>query len=134
MEINEINKALYEVAFIQNGEFGYHENNWHPSIDEREEEEMCEDENGNYIPATPLGYRDYKISRIQGIKNILDQHPCVNLTHDRHHQVKRNEGTIKMYDKIKIDSGDFVVIGDNEDKFFVVNEENEKFYIEYAKE
>ena len=26
MEINEINKQLYESAFIQNGEYGYHEN------------------------------------------------------------------------------------------------------------
>ena len=42
MEINEINKQLYESAFIQNGEFGYHSNNtWKPSIDERELDTMC---------------------------------------------------------------------------------------------
>ena len=67
MEINEINKRLYELAFIQNGEYGYHDNNtWKPSIDEMEIEEHCEDEDGHYVPATPLGYRDYKLSRIQG--------------------------------------------------------------------
>lgn len=41
MEINEINKQLYESAFIQNGEYGYHENNtWNPSINEHELDTM----------------------------------------------------------------------------------------------
>ena len=75
MKVNEINKALYEIAFIQNGEYGYHENNWNPSIDERDIETMCDDGEGNYVPATPLGYRDYKESRMQGLKNM---HPDQN--------------------------------------------------------
>ena len=53
MKVNEINKTLYEIAFIQNGEYGYNENNWKPSIDENEIEEMCGDDDGNYIAATP---------------------------------------------------------------------------------
>ena len=53
MEINEINKQLYESAFIQNGEFGYHSNNtWKPSIDERELDTMCCGDGDKYVPAT----------------------------------------------------------------------------------
>ena len=70
MDINEINKKLYEDAFISNGEYG-DLNSWKPDIDERMIEESCEDENGKWVPATPLGYRDYKESRSEGIKSIL---------------------------------------------------------------
>ena len=62
MEINEVNKKLYESAFVSDGTFG-DLNNWKPDIDERLIEESIEDENGNWIPATPLGYRNYKLSR-----------------------------------------------------------------------
>lgn len=134
MEINEINKRLYESAFIQNGEYGYHENSWKPSIDEREIHEMCGDEDGNYVPATPLGYRDYKESRLVGLKNILDQVPCVDLTNDKLHELKREDNTIKQYDKIKTDKGDFVVVGDDENMFYVVGGDNHLYYVEYVKE
>ncbi len=134
MEINEINKQLYESAFIQNGEFGYHSNNtWKPSIDERELDTMCCGDDGKYVPATPLGYRDYTESRLIGIKNILDQVPCVDLTNDKLHELKREDNIIKQYDKIKTDKGDFVVTCDDENKFFVVNRENHLFYVEYVK-
>ena len=134
MEINETNKKLYELAFIENGEYGYHFNNaWKPSIDEREIENSCCDENGNYVPATPLGYRDYTISRLQGIANILDQNPCVDLRDDKYHQVKRVDNTVKMYDKIVInDEGEgYVVVGDDDDMYYVVNRENKLFSIKY---
>lgn len=134
MEINEINKQLYESAFIQNGEYGYHENSWKPSIDEREIHEMCGDEDGNYVPATPLGYRDYAESRLVGLKNILDQVPCVDLTNDRLHNLKKEDNTIKQYDKIKTDKGDFVVVGDDENMFYVVDGNNHLYYVEYVKE
>lgn len=133
MKVNEINKDLYEIAFIQNGEYGYHENNWKPSIDENEIEEMCGDDEGNYTPATPLGYRDYKESRKQGLKNIFDQYPAVDLTNDKLYNIKREDDLLKQYDKIKTDNGEFIVINDTEDKFFVVNPDNKTFYVEYVK-
>ena len=135
MEINEINKQLYESAFIQNGEFGYHSNNtWKPSIDERELDTMCCGDDGKYVPATPLGYRDYVESRLIGLKNILDQVPCVDLTNNKLHELKREDNIIKQYDKIKTDKGDFVVTCDDENKFFVVNRENHLYYVEYVKD
>ena len=72
MEINEENKKLYEDAFIPDGEYG-DLNNWKPSIDERMIEEFCEDIDGNWSPATPLGYRDYRLSRADGLFNIFSQ-------------------------------------------------------------
>lgn len=134
MQINEINKQLYESAFIQNGEYGYHENNWKPSIDEREIDTMCEGDDGNYVPATPLGYRDYAESRLVGLKNILDQVPCVDLTNDRLHNLKREDNIIKQYDKINTDKGDFVVVSDDENMFYVVDGNNHLYYVEYVKE
>jgi hypothetical protein len=133
MKVNEINKALYEIAFIQNGEYGYHENNWKPSIDESEIDTMCGDDEGNYTPATPLGYRDYQESRKQGLKNIFDQYPSVDLTNDKLHNIKREDDLLKQYDKIKTDKGEFIVVNDTEDKFFIVNQDNKTFYVEYVK-
>lgn len=139
MEINEINKRLYELAFIQNGEYGYHDNNtWKPSIDEMEIEEHCEDEDGHYVPATPLGYRDYKLSRIQGIINILDQVPCVDLRNDKYHHVRREDNVIKLYDKIKTDKGNFVVCGeqpgdDDTYYYYVVDATNHLYSVKYEK-
>lgn len=125
---------MYESAFIQNGEFGYHSNNtWKPSIDECELDTMCNSD-GKCVPATPLGYRDYTESRLIGIKNILDQVPCVDLTNNKLHELKREDNIIKQYDKIKTDKGDFVVTCDDENKFFVVNRENYLFYVEYVKQ
>jgi hypothetical protein len=131
MKINETNKALYEIAFIENGEFGYHGSTWKPDIDEREISEMSETQDGNWIPATPLGYRDYLESRKQGLKNIFDQYPAVNLTDDKLHQIRRDSEIIRKYDKIKTDQGDFIVTGDDEDKYYVVNPDNKLFCVEY---
>lgn len=135
MEVNEINKELYEAAFIQNGEYGYSQNTWKPSIDERQIHECCEDENGNYVPATPLGYRDYKISRMQGIQNIMSQVPCVDLTNDRFHHIKKSDNVIKLYDKIKINDDEFfIVVGDYDNEYFVVSETNHRYRVAYEKE
>lgn len=130
MEINEINKELYESAFIQNGEYGYHENSWKPSIDERQIEESCCGEDGKYVPATPLGYRDYKESRLQGLKNILDQVPCVDLTNDKFHHLKPEDNVIRLYDKVKISEDEyFVVCGEDKDKYYVVSGENHLYSV-----
>jgi hypothetical protein len=131
MKINETNKALYEIAFIENGEFGYHGATWKPDIDEREISEMSETQDGNWIPATPLGYRDYSESRKQGLKNIFDQYPAVNLTDDKLHQIQRDSEIIRKYDKIKTDQGDFIVTGDDEDKYYVVDQTGKLFCVEY---
>lgn len=130
MEINKINKRLYEMAFIENGEYGYHGNEWHPSIDEREIKEHCE-KDGVYVPATPCGFRDYKESRLQGLKNILDQYPFVDLTDDKKFKIKREDNVIKQYDKIKTDKNEYVIVGDDEDRFYAVDRNNEMFYMEY---
>lgn len=135
MEINEINKELYESAFIQNGEYGYHENSWKPSIDEREICEMCQGEDGNYYPATPLGYRDYKESRLAGLKNIFDQVPYVDLRDDKFHHLKREDNTVKLYDKIRINEDEyFVVCGDDENSYFVVSNTNRLYCVAWEKE
>ena len=97
----------------------------------REIEEFCEDEEENYKPATPLGYRDYSESRLIGIKNILSQFPAVDLTNDKFHHLKRKESGIKKYDKIKTDVGDFIVTGDDETNYYVVNQEGKLFSVEY---
>lgn len=132
MEINYINKELYELAFIQNGEFGYSKDNWKPSIDETQISELESNENG-YFPATPLGYRDYKISRLQGLQNIFDQYPFLDLT-DIHHDIKRSNNIIKLYDKVKINDSFYIVVGDNVDCYFVVDKENRVYSVKYLKE
>ena len=135
MKVNETNKALYEAAFITGGEYAsaIQEPSWKPSIDENQIEEWQGDNKGNYVPATPLGYRDYKESRLEGLKNILAQEEYVDLTDNRLHNLKREDEIIKQYDKINTDNGEFVVTGDDEDIFYVVNVENNKYYVEYIK-
>ena len=135
MEINEINQKLYESAFIQNGEYGYHENSWKPSIDERQIEESCEDKDGFWSPATPLGYRDYKESRLAGLKNIFAQVPYVDLRDDKFHHLRREDNTIKLYDKIRINEDEyFVVCGDDENSYFVVSNTNRMYCVAWEKE
>ena len=132
MQINESNKQIYEKAFILNGEYANQTPSWNPDINERNIEETCEGPDGKWIPATPLGYRDYSISRLEGLKNILDQDAYVDLSKDKLYEVKREDNVIKQYDKIKTDKGDFVVVGDDEDAFYVVNNENHLFYVQYV--
>lgn len=131
MEINETNKALYEKAFIGDGEYTLYELSWKPSIDEREINEWSGDDEGHYKPATPLGYRDYTESRLEGIRNILSEGESVDLTNDLFHQLKKEDGTIKKYDKIVTDKGDFVVTGDENDRYFIVDSENNSYYVAY---
>jgi hypothetical protein len=62
----------------------------------------------------------------------LDQYPSVKLDNDRYHHIKREDDTIKQYDKITIDDGrEFVVIGDDEDKYYIVDRENNLFCVAY---
>jgi hypothetical protein len=135
MKVNEKNKVLYESAFIPGGEYAdfTQEPNWKPSIDARDIETMCSPDGEHWIPATPLGYRDYSESRIEGLNKIISQEECVDLTDDKLHQVKMEDETIRLYDKINTDNGEFVVIGDDEDKFYVANSEDKRFYVEYLK-
>lgn len=134
MEINEVNKKLYEDAFIADGEYGYL-NDWKPSIDEREITESCEDENGNWIPATPIGYRDYKISRQKGLENILLSPGVKRFTKEEIHNIRREDNVVKQYDKIVIDNADYsrayVVVGDDETKFYVTDDENQLYCVSY---
>ena len=132
MDINEINKKLYEDAFISNGEYG-DLNSWKPDIDERMIEESCEDENGKWVPATPLGYRDYKESRSEGIKSILSQEPVLSMTLDEAHNIKREDNRFKQYDKIEIEGNGYVVTADDEGSYYIVDEENHQYYIDYLR-
>ena len=67
------------------------------------------------------------------MKNIFDQYPAVDLTNDKLHNLKREDNEIRQYDKIKTDQGEFIVAGDDEEKFFVVNSENKTYYVDYKK-
>ena len=131
MEINEVNKKLYESAFISDGTFG-DLNNWKPDIDESLVEESIADENGNWIPATPLGYRDYKLSRKEGLDTIFHKSvPSRVFTLEDAYNIKREDNIIKKYDLITIDKNNYIVVSDDESMFYVVNEDDHTFYIEY---
>ena len=131
MEINEVNKKLYESAFISDGTFG-DLNNWKPDIDESLVEESIADENGNWIPATPLGYRDYKLSRKEGLNTIFHKSvPSRVFTLEDAYNIKREDNIIKKYDLITIDKNNYIVVSDDESMFYVVNEDDHTFYIEY---
>lgn len=131
MEINEVNKKLYEDSFISDGEYG-DLNNWKPDIDERLIEESCEDENGNWVPATPLGYRDYKLSREEGLNTVFyESVPSRVFTLEDAHNIKREDNIIKKYDLITIDGSNYIVTGDDETKFYIVDKDDHKYYIEY---
>lgn len=131
MEINEVNKKLYESAFVYDGTLG-DLNNWKPDIDERLIEESTEDENGNWIPATPLGYRNYKLSREEGLNTVFyESVPSRVFTLEDAHNIKREDNIIKKYDLITIDKSNYIVVGDDETKFYIVNEDDHKYYLEY---
>ena len=131
MEINEVNKKLYEDSFISDGEYG-DLNNWKPDIDERFIEESCEDENGNWVPATPLGYRDYKLSREEGIRNIIYNTDAARaFTYEDAHHIKRADNIIKKYDKITIDNTPYVVTGEDSVNYYIVAEDNHLYYLAY---
>lgn len=134
MKINESNRKAYEDAFILNGEYCVDTAGWKPSINENEISEMCGDEEGHWYPATPLGYRDYKISRVEGLKNIFSQDCSVELTLEDAHQIKKDEEPFRQYDKIKIDDNYYVITGNDDVRFYVVNEDNLQYYIDYLTE
>jgi len=134
MEINEKNKKLYEDAFVSDGTYSVC-NSWKPSIDERCIEDFISDDDEKWVPATPLGYRDYKVSRLEGINNILSQSSCAcKFTYEESHDIKRNDNLFKQYDMINIDDTDYVVSGDDEEKFFIINKDGNSFYINYLVE
>ena len=131
MENNEVNKKLYESAFVSDGTLG-DLNNWKPDIDERLIEESTEDENGNWIPATPLGYRDYKLSREEGLNTVFyESVPSRVFTLEDAHNIKREDNIIKKYDLVTIDKSNYIVIGDDETRFYVVDKDDHMYYIEY---
>ena len=131
MEINEVNKKLYESAFVSDGTLG-DLNNWKPDIDERLIEESTEDENGNWVPATPLGYRNYKISRGEGLNTVFyESVPSRVFTLEDAHNIKREDNIIKKYDLVTIDKSNYIVIGDDETRFYVVDKDDHMYYIEY---
>ena len=131
MEINEVNKKLYESAFISDGTFGDLDN-WKPDIDESLVEESIADENGNWIPATPLGYRDYKLSRKEGLDTVFHKSvPSRVFTLEDAYNIKREDYIIKKYDLITIYKSNYIVVGDDVTMFYVVNEDDHEFYIEY---
>ena len=131
MEINEENKKLYESAFVYDGTLG-DLNNWNPDIDERLIEESTEDENGNWVPATPLGYRNYKISRGEGLNTVFyESVPSRVFTLEDAHNIKREDNIIKKYDLVTIDKSNYIVIGDDETRFYVVDKDDHMYYIEY---
>ena len=131
MEINEVNKKLYESAFVSDGTFGDLDN-WKPDIDERMIEESCEDENGNWVPATPLGFRDYKLSREEGLNTVFHESVSSRVfTLEEVHNIKKEDNIIKKYDLITIDKSNYIVIGDDETRFYIVDKNDHKYYIEY---
>ena len=131
MEINEVNKKFYESTFVSDSTFGGL-NNWKPDIDERLIEESTEDENGNWVPATPLGYRDYKLSREEGLNTIFyESVPSRVSTLEDAHNIKREDNIIKKYDLVTIDKSNYIVVGDDENMFYIVNEDDHKYYLEY---
>ena len=137
MDINETNKKLYESAFIGNGEYGVVDGGWKPSINENEIEEWCgrtdDDGNERWVPATPLGYRDYEISRAEGLKNIFAQEEVTaTFDYDAFHSIKKEEVPFKQYDKIVYDDTPYIVVGDDDEKFYIVDECGGKYYVNYA--
>jgi len=133
MEINEVNKKLYESAFVSDGTFGDLDN-WKPDIDERMIEESCEDENGDWIPATPLGYRDYKLSREEGLNTVFyESVPSRVFTLEDAHNIKREDNIIKKYDKIAIDGNEYIVVGDDSDAFYLVDKTDKAYFINYER-
>lgn len=131
MEINEVNKKLYESAFVSDGTFGDIDD-WEPDIDERLIEVSTEDENGNWIPATPLGYRDYKLSREEGLNKVFHESvPSRVFTLEDAHNIKKEDNIIKKYDLITIDKSNYIIIGDDETRFYVVNKDDHKYCVEY---
>ena len=131
MENNEVNKKLYESTFVYDGTLG-DLNNWKPDIDERLIEESTEDENGNWVPATPLGYRNYKLSREEGLNTVFyESVPSRVFTLEDAHNIKREDNIIKKYDLITIDKSNDIVVGDDENMFYIVNEDDHKYYLEY---
>ena len=131
MEINEVNRKLYESAFVSDGTLGDLDG-WKPDIDESLVEESIADENGNWIPATALGYRDYKLSRKEGLNAIFyESTPSRVFTLEDAHNIKREDNIIKKYDLITIDKSNYIVVGDDENMFYIVNEDDHKYYLEY---
>lgn len=136
MFINEKNEELYKKAFISDDEYEDF-NNWKPSINEEEIEEWCTKEKDGeevWIPATPLGYRDYEISRSEGLKNIFSESECKTFTYEEIHNIKREDNIVKQYDKLNIDGSFYIVAGDDENCIYIVSKDDHKYSIAYLKD
>ena len=74
------------------------------------------------------------ICELLAIYTVEKELPCMVLDADNQLDVyeDRKDDLLKQYDKIKTDKGEFIVVNDTEDKFFVVNPDNKTFYIEYV--
>lgn len=132
MEINDCNKQIYEKAFILNGEYALHTPTWKPDIDERNIEESCEGPDGKWVPATPLGYRDYSISRLEGLKNILEQTlPVIEFSDESFREIKCADNKLQKYDHIRIYESHYIVVGDSENCYYIVDREGNQFYVDY---
>lgn len=131
--VNEANKKLYEGAFIANGEFPVTDaDGWKPDIDECLIDDHCEID-GKYVPATPLGYRDYLESRKEGIKAIINNGIAHHVTKDAAHDPEI-VGAVEKYDEIIIDGKPYVVTAIDEDRYYVVDDELHNYYLEYNKQ
>lgn len=132
MEINDCNKQIYESAFIGDGEYTLYELSWKPDIDERNIEESCEGPDEKWVPATPLGYRDYSISRLEGLKNIFEQTKCnCEFQDESFREIKRSDNKLQKYDHIRIYESHYVVVGDSENCYYIVDREGNQFYVDY---
>lgn len=129
MKTNEFNEVIYKKCFT-----GW---NIPCSIDESDVDNYCNkiNENGEeiWIPATPLGCRDYLESRKEGIEKIIDYTPALTFDLDHLHTLKKGEEPFKLYDHLSIPDTekDFVVSAEKEDRFFIVDRDNHLYYIEY---
>ena len=47
------------------------------------------------------------------------------------HNIKREDNIIKKYDLVTIDKSNYIVIGDDETRFYVVDKDDHMYYIEY---
>ena len=47
------------------------------------------------------------------------------------YNIKREDNIIKKYDLIPIDKSNYIIVGDDVPMFYVVNEDDHEFYIEY---
>lgn len=100
--INERNKALYDKAFVS----------WRdiPMIDRSNVEDWTQSKEGNYIPATAIGERDYMEAHLEGLQNIFKSSfkvPFFLL--EMLNSWTLDSCPVKLYDNIHIGDKDVIV-------------------------